>query len=280
MNKQLKGMIAGTAIVAAMGVAGLGVVGNAHAQSARMNLVGASNLAMVNGNVSMAGSGDGRGPGKDIAAIASVLKLTEAELKTQVQSGKTLAQIATTQGVDVKLVVDAIVTEIKTHIANEVTSGEITQSQADTKLADVTTKVTEMVNTVRPARGEGMRGGPEGPGKNVAAIASVLKLTEAELKTQVQSGKTLAQIATAQGVDVKLVVDAIVTEIKTHIANEVTSGEITQSQADTKLADETTKVTEMVNTVRPARGEGMRGEGMQGRGRHHDNDGDGEDPNA
>jgi len=159
-------MIAGTAIVAAMGVAGLGVVGNAHAQSARMNLVGASNLAMVNGNVSMAGSGDGRGPGKNVAAIASVLKLTEAELKTQVQSGKTLAQIATTQGVDVKLVVDAIVTEIKTHIASEVTSGEITQAQADAKLADVTTKVTEMGNTARPARGEGMRGGPKGRGRH------------------------------------------------------------------------------------------------------------------
>jgi len=126
-----------------------------------------------------------------------------------------------------------------------------------------------------------MRGEPKGPGRNVAAIASVLKLTEAELKTQVQSGKTLAQIATARGVDVKLVVDAIVADIKTHIASEVTSGEITQAQADTKLADVTTKVTEMVNTVRPARGEGMRG-GPQGRGRHHDNDDDeaGENPNA
>jgi len=43
----------------------------------------------------------------------------------------------------------------------------------------------------------------------------------------------------------------------------------------------TTKVTEMVNTARPARGEGMRG-GPKGRGRHHDNDGDeaGENPNA
>ena len=37
----------------------------------------------------------------------------------------------------------------------------------------------------------------------------------------------------------------------------------------------------MVNTVRPARGEGMRG-GPQGPRGHHDNDsdGDGEDPNA
>ena len=252
MNKQIQRVIAGAAVVVAMGAIGLGVVGSAQAQSTKLSTVTVLNSS--------------KGPGKNVAAIASILKLTEAELKTQVQSGKTLAQIATTQGVDIKLVVDAIVADMKSHIADEVKSGEITQAQADTKLADVTAKATERVNNVRPARGEGMHGGPKGPGRNVAAIASVLKLTEAELKTQVESGKTLAQIATAQGVDVKLVVDAIVADMKSHIADEVKSGELTQAQADTKLADVTTKVTEMVNTVQPARGEGMQGHGRRG---HH-----------
>ena len=252
MNKQIQRVIAGAAVVVAMGAIGLGVVGSAQAQSTK-----SSTVTVLNSS---------KGPGKNVAAIASILKLTEAELKTQVQSGKTLAQIATTQGVDIKLVVDAIVADMKSHIADEVKSGEITQAQADTKLADVTAKATERVNNVRPARGEGMHGGPKGPGRNVAAIASVLKLTEAELKTQVESGKTLAQIATAQGVDVKLVIDAIVTDMKSHIAEEVASGELTQAQADAKLADATTKVTEMVNTVQPARGEGMQGHGRRG---HH-----------
>jgi DNA-binding CsgD family transcriptional regulator len=252
MNKQIQRVIAGAAVVVAMGAIGLGVVGSAQAQSTK-----SSTVTVLNSS---------KGPGKNVAAIASILKLTEAELKTQVQSGKTLAQIATAQGVDIKLVVDAIVADMKSHIADEVKSGEITQAQADTKLADVTAKATERVNNVRPARGEGMRGGPKGPSRNVAAIASVLKLTEAELKTQVESGKTLAQIATAQGVDVKLVVDAIVADMKSHIAEEVASGELTQAQADAKLADATTKVTEMVNTVQPARGEGMQGHGRRG---HH-----------
>ena len=252
MNKQIQRVIAGAAVVVAMGAIGLGVVGSAQAQSTK-----SSTVTVLNSS---------KGPGKNVAAIASILKLTEAELKTQVQSGKTLAQIATAQGVDIKLVVDAIVADMKSHIADEVKSGEITQAQADTKLADVTAKATERVNNVRPARGEGMRGGPKGPGKNVAAIASVLKLTEAELKTQVQSGKTLAQIATTQGVSVQSVIGVLVTDMQAHIAQEVASGKITQAQADTKLADVTTKVTEMVNTVQPARGEGMQGHGRRG---HH-----------
>jgi Trp operon repressor len=165
---------------------------------------------------------------------------------------------------------------MQAHIAEELASGEITQAQADTKLAGVTAKATERVNSVRPARGEGSRGGPKGPGKNVAAIASVLKLTEAELKTQVQSGKTLAQIATAQSVSVQSVIDVLVADMQAHIAEELASGEITQAQADTKLAGLTAKVTEMVNTVRPARGEGH-GKGHGPRGNHNKNS---EAPNA
>ena len=242
MNKQIQRVIAGAAVVVAMGAMGLGVVGSAQAQSTK-----SSTVTVLNSS---------KGPGKNVAAIASVLKLTEAELKTQVQSGKTLAQIATAQGVSVQSVIGVLVTDMQAHIAQEVASGKITQAEATTKLASVTAKATERVNSVQPARGEGMRGGPKGPGKNVAAIASVLKLTEAELKTQVQSGKTLAQIATAQGVDVKLVVDAIVADMKSHIADEVKSGELTQAQADTKLAGVTAKATERVNSVQPARGEG------------------------
>jgi hypothetical protein len=144
MKKQIQSVIAGAAVVVAMGAMGLGVVGSAQAQSTQSSTVSVLNSS--------------KGPGKNVAAIASVLKLTEAELKTQVESGKTLAQIAAAQGVDVKLVVDAIVADMKSHIADEVKSGELTQAQADTKLADVTAKATERVNSVQPARGEGMQG--------------------------------------------------------------------------------------------------------------------------
>jgi hypothetical protein len=165
MNKQLKGVIAGTAIVVAMGTIGLGVVGSAQAQPIKSGSVTALNTSATSSNVAQQAAGMRGGPqgsGKSAAAIASVLKLTEAELKTQVQSGKTLAQIATAQSVSVQSVIDVLVADMQAHIAEEVASGEMTQAQADTKLAGVTTKVTEMVNTGHPARGKGMQG--HGPG--------------------------------------------------------------------------------------------------------------------
>jgi hypothetical protein len=161
MKKQIQSVIAGTAVVVAMGAIGLGVVGSAQAQPTRSSTATVLNTSETSGNVAKQSAGmrgGPKGPGKNVAAIASVLKLTEAELKTQMHSGKTLAQIAAAQGVDVKLVVDAIVADMKSHIADEVKSGELTQTQADAKLANVTAKATERVNNVRPAHGKGMQG--------------------------------------------------------------------------------------------------------------------------
>ena len=60
-----------------------------------------------------------------------------------------------------------IVTEVRAHIAEEVASGEITQLQADAKLAEVTAKVTEKVNSVR-SEGMGGKGGRGGRGRHGA----------------------------------------------------------------------------------------------------------------
>ncbi len=165
MKKQIQSVIAGTAIVVAMGTIGLGVVGSAQAQPIKSSSVTSLNTSATTNNVAQQAVGMRGGPqgsGKSAAAIASVLKLTESELKTQMQSGKTLAQIATAQSVSVQSVINVLVADMQAHIAEELASGEITQAQADTKLAGVTAKATKRVNNLRPARGKGMQG--HGPG--------------------------------------------------------------------------------------------------------------------
>ena len=70
MNKQLRNVIAGAAIVVAMGTIGLGVVGSAQAQPVKSNSVTVLNTSMTSVN------NGSQGGGKNVAAIASVLKLT------------------------------------------------------------------------------------------------------------------------------------------------------------------------------------------------------------
>ena len=153
MNKKKIRLFGGAAVVGVLALSAATGVGSASAKS-MLSKVGIAKPAH-----------DGRGPVKSLAKVATVLKLTEAELKAQLDSGKSLADVAKAQSVDVSAVIEVIVTDVKAHIADEVASGEITQAQADAKLAEVTTRVTEMVNSVRPVgMGEGKHGGRGGRG--------------------------------------------------------------------------------------------------------------------
>lgn len=120
--------------------------------------------------------------------------------------------------------------------------------------------------------GPGGRGGPDGDhgGRGrlgLEAAATALGITADELRTELEGGSTVADVAAARGVDVQTVIDALVAEAKAHVDDEVASGEITQAEADTKLADATTRITDAVNNGFPQRGDH----------RGPDDDGDGPD---
>ena len=49
-------------------------------------------------------------------------------------------------------VIDTLVSAAKEHLDEAVTNGRLTQEEADAKLVEITERITEMVNTARPAR--------------------------------------------------------------------------------------------------------------------------------
>jgi lipoate-protein ligase A len=210
------------------------------------------------------GKGHGMGHGPKLEAAAKVLGMTAEELKTELAT-KSLADVAAAKGVDITKVTDALVAEFKAHLDEEVASGEHTQAEADAILAAFTTRVADMVNNVRPAGGPEGRGhgGPGKGGPKLETVAKVLGITAEELKTELAT-KSLADVAAAKGVDITKVTDALVAEFKAHLDEEVASGEHTQAEADAKLAEFKTRVTDMVNNVRPAGG--PEGSGQEGRG--------------
>ena len=207
-----------------------------------------------------------------LVTVAKTLNMTEAELKAELVAGKSIADVAKAQNVDIDTVIAALTTEFKAHLAEEVTSGKHTQAEADAKLAEFKTRVTTMVNTAGLPQGKGGPGGHEGKGgprggkAASEAVATTLKLTPAELKTELQAGKSLAAIATAQNVDIADVKATITKEFTAHLAEEVASGEHTQAEADAKLAEFTTRLDDMVNNVRPAGGPQGHGKGGRGHG--------------
>ncbi len=68
----------------------------------------------------------------------------------------------------------------------------------------------------------GGRGLGGGLGAGIDAAAKALGITSDELKADIKNGQTIAQVATAKGVDVQTVIDAVVAAETTKLKDEVT----------------------------------------------------------
>jgi len=108
------------------------------------------------------GFGHHAGPFGGLDAAAGYLGLTETQLRTQLESGKSLADVAKAQGKTVDGLVQALVGAAKKKIDAAVTAGRLTQSQADSIVADLKSRVTDFVNRAAPRFGlhHGFRDGP------------------------------------------------------------------------------------------------------------------------
>jgi ribosomal protein S20 len=66
----------------------------------------------------------------------------------------------------------------------------------------------------------------------VTAAAEVLDMTPAELRTELRAGKTLKEIATAEGVNYDTLTSAVVAAVRADLDAAVKAGTITQARAD------------------------------------------------
>ena len=107
--------------------------------------------------------------------------------------------------------------------------------------ADPATAAGPEVRAVSAGRG--------GPGLEAAATA--IGVTQDELRTALESGQSIADVAKSKGKDPQVVIDALVAAAKTRLDADVAAGRITQAEADTRLKDETDHITDQVNNVRP-----------------------------
>ena len=120
----------------------------------------------------------------------------------------------------------------------------------------------------------GMRGQMGGPQQSLVAVAAEkLGMTQADLIAQLQSGKTIAQVAGEKNVALDTIVNAFVATRQARMAQAVAAGRMTQAQADAMLATVRANVTARLSQPWSPQGPGM------GAG-YVDQDGDGVCDNA
>jgi uncharacterized protein YidB (DUF937 family) len=195
-------------ISAAAVAAGLGIGTLAGAMFGTPTVSGA--LESTSAVVAHPGGPRGGPRGVGLETAAETIGITAEELRTALQGGQTMAEVAEANGVEPQAVIDALVAEVEAHIDEQVAAGELTAEQGEQRKAEAAERIATFVNEGGPAGGPGGPGGHRGHGLETAAEA--IGITAEELRAALEDGQTVAEVAEANGVDAQTVIDALVAE--------------------------------------------------------------------
>jgi hypothetical protein len=202
-------------------------------------------------------------------AAAAYLGLTTDQIQTQLGAGKTPAEIATAQGKTAEGLKAALVAAAKKDLDAAVAAGKLTRAQADDLRSSTTGRLDDLIagklgpgprgGEIRFGRGPGFGRGPFGILKpdTMAAAASYLGLSLSDLRSDLGSGKSLADIATAQGKTADGLKAALGAAAKKDLDAAVAAGKLTRSEADDVLSSLQQRLDDMISG-QPAFGRGWR----------------------
>jgi hypothetical protein len=181
--------------------------------------------------------------GGALSPAAAYLGVGEAQLRSEVRSGRSLAQIAaSTPGRSAAGLIEAIVAARK--------------SRLQAQLASLKTRVTAQVERGHTGRGA----------RRASVVAGYLGLDRRALVAKLRSGMTLAQIAdSTPGRTRAGLVAALVAARTKALAAKVAAGELTQAQEQRRLALLPQRLERLVERVRLRGARASRAHARRGR---------------
>ena len=180
--------------------------------------------------------------GSYFTAAATYIGITEAELRTELGTDKSLADVA---------------------VAHGKTRDGLIAALTAAQQQDIAALVDQKGVGARPNPANGFGPGPgfgRGPGDKVtgdslAAAATYLGTTEADLQTKIRAGQTLAQIANATaGKSRDGLLNALVADATAKIDAAQTAGTITADQATQLKTNLSTRLAQLVDATHPMPG--------------------------
>jgi len=189
----------------------------------------------------MFGNGLGN-KGSYFTAAATYIGITEAQLRTELGTGKSLADVA---------------------VAHGKTRDGLIAALTAAQQQDIATLVDQKGIGARPNPANGFGPGPgfgRGPGEKVTghpeeAAATYLGTTEADLETKIRAGQTLAQIANATaGKSRDGLVNALVADATAKIDAAQKAATITADQATQLKTNLSTRIAQLVDATGPTPG--------------------------
>jgi hypothetical protein len=190
-------------------------------------------------------SANGVVAGGFLNAAATYLQVDKATIVAGLKAGQSLAQIATAHGKTADGLVSALLAPAKLRLDAAVAAGKLPADRESTILSRLQTVLTTLVNkTVTPTTHTAhVR---INPAVILQATTQYLNLKLRDLFTQLRTGKTLGQIAVAQGKTADGLTAAVVAAVKTKLDAQVSAHRITQQQENDFLTQLQANVTAFV----------------------------------
>ena len=137
----------------------------APANNAEMHYgVRGGNGQFENGTGIQFGMKNGEHRGEMVEKLANYLGISQDELRNELKSGKTLAEVAKENGKSTNDLVNFFMSEAKEHLQTALKNGHITQQRYDEVMQNIKQRVEQMINGKMPPKGFGMHGVNEGKG--------------------------------------------------------------------------------------------------------------------
>jgi len=217
-------------------------------------------------------------------ALTSYLGISQAQLQKDLASGKSLAQIAKANGKTTAGMVAALVAATKAQLDKAVAAKHLTAAQEKAILARTQSFIKGFVSGKMSAFGHGMHvghgfghgfglgfahpGGMLGAGSKT--LTSYLGISQAQLQKDLASGKSLAQIAKANGKTTAGMVAALVAATKAQLDKAVAAKHLTAAQEKAILARTQSFIKGFVSGKMSAFGHAMHfGHGFGFGSQHH-----------
>jgi ribosomal protein S20 len=138
--------------------------------------------------------------------LLSLLKTDSQTLINELKAGKSLADVASAHGVSEQQVIDLLTSQESQEIDQAVQAGKITSDKASKMKAKLSDRIKQMVERKGFAQKES-----HGP---LNEIASILGLSQQDLKSQLQAGKSVKQIAEEKGISEQQLIDQLLQKEK------------------------------------------------------------------
>lgn len=200
------------------------------------------------------------GTGAALVVVGGGAALAAAQGTPAQESRAVLEDAAKELGVDSQKLADALEQALGNRVDEAVAAGRLTEEQGEALKARIDSGEVPLFG-LRGA-GPGSHGPRHARGVALDAAASYLGLTQAELREELRSGTSLAQLARAEGRPVAGLVDALVAAAKTRLDEAVEAGRLAAGQRDDMLETLEARIAERVEAS------GFRHRGV--RGGHHD----------